>query len=73
MKAIVERFEGEVAVLEIDGERFENVALDTLPEGTCEGDMLIGRPGEWRRDPEGTAERLKRNADLMGRLFRKRE
>lgn len=73
MKAIVERFEGKVAVLEIDGERFEDVAIDTLPEGVREGDMLVGRPGEWRVDPEGTAERLRRNADLMGRLFKKRD
>ena len=70
MQAIVDRVEGEVAVLEIDGVRFMDVPLAEMPEGCAKGDVFEGEPGSWHRDDDAKAERLKANADLMAKLFR---
>ncbi len=69
MQAIVDRLEGDIAVLEIDGTRFEDVPLSRLPEGTRQGSVLAGEPGSWRLDPDAERERLQVNADLMKKLF----
>lgn len=70
MEAVVDRIEGDVAVLEIDGERFEDAPLVTLPAGTRQGDVLTGGPGAWKRDDARRAERQKSIDDLRKRLFR---
>lgn len=69
MQAIVDRLEGEIAVLEIEGSRFEDVPLSQLPEGTRQGSVLFGEPGSWRLDAKAEQDRLRVNADLMKRLF----
>ncbi|MGI6590122.1 MAG: DUF3006 domain-containing protein [Eggerthellaceae bacterium] len=70
MQAIVDRIEGDIAVLEIDGTRFEDVPLAQLPQGTRQGSVLAGNPGNWRLDPQAQQDRLQTNADLMKKLFR---
>lgn len=71
MQAIVDRIEdGGIAVLELDGSRFLDVHLSEMPEGTHQGDVFVGEPGHWVRDDEAKADRLKKNADLMAKLFR---
>ena len=47
MRAIVDRLEGDVAVLEVDGDRYVDVPLAELPQNVCEGDVLDGEPGSW--------------------------
>ena len=71
MQAIVDRIEGDIAVLEIDGTGFMDVPLCEMPRGCKEGDVFSGVPGSWRRDDAAKQERLKINADLMSRLFKR--
>lgn len=72
MQAIVDRIEdGNIAVLELDGNTFMDVPLSEMPEGTRQGDVFEGEPGSWVRDDAAKAERLKKNAELMARLFRR--
>ncbi|WP_041274631.1 DUF3006 domain-containing protein [Desulforamulus reducens] len=40
MKAVVDRFEGAWAVLEVQGKMMWNVPRDFLPSGTSEGTMV---------------------------------
>ncbi|HIV86069.1 MAG TPA: DUF3006 domain-containing protein [Candidatus Monoglobus merdigallinarum] len=41
MKVIIDRFEGEFAVVELnDGRHFENLPLALVPSGAKEGDVL---------------------------------
>lgn len=72
MQAIVDRIEdGDIAVLELDEAEFMDVPLAELPEGTRQGDVFEGEPGHWVRDDAAKAERLKKNAELMARLFKR--
>lgn len=71
MQAIVDRIEGDVAVLEIDGTRFMDVPLSEMPSGCRQGDVFRGKPGAWERDDIARTARLKTNADLMKKLFKK--
>lgn len=72
MQAIVDRIEdGDIAVLELDGAEFLDVPLSEMPEGTRQGDVFEGEPGSWTRDDAAKAERLKKNAELMARLFKR--
>lgn len=73
MQAIVDRIEdGGIAVLEIDGGKsFMDVPLAEMPEGTKQGDVFEGEPGHWVRDDATKAERLKKNAELMAKLFKR--
>ncbi|MDO4854117.1 MAG: DUF3006 domain-containing protein [Coriobacteriia bacterium] len=70
MQAIVDRIEGDMAVLEIDGERFIDVPLNEMPEGCAQGDVFEGEPGCWRKDDDAKAERLRINSSLMAKLFK---
>ena len=69
MRAIVDRLEGDVAVLEVDGDRYVDVPLAELPQSIREGDVLDGEPGSWVPN-EDEKSRLARNADLMSKLFK---
>ncbi len=70
MQAIVDRIEGDVAVLELDGKEFIDVPLSQMPAPCAEGDVFSGEPGSWTRDDRAKADRLRVNNDLMARLFR---
>ena len=71
MRAVIDRFEGDVAVLELDdGESFADVDRSTLPEGAREGDALVGEKGAWLVDEDATRENLAANERLMNELFR---
>lgn len=72
MRAIVDRIEGDTAVLEIDGTRFMDVPLGEMPDGCAVDDVYDGEPGHWTRDDAAKDARLKTNADLMTRLFKHR-
>lgn len=72
MQAIVDRIEdGGIAVLEIDGRSFMDVPLSEMPEGTQQGDVFEGEPGHWVRDDAAKVERLRTNAELMAKLFKR--
>ena len=70
MQAIVDRIEGDMAVLEVDGTKFMDVPLAEMPEGCVQGDVYEGGSGAWVKDDAAKAERLKANANLMASLFK---
>lgn len=70
MQAIVDRIEGDVAVLELDGAGFLDVPLEDMPAGCAKGDVFEGKPGSWVKSDDAKAERLAANADLMAQLFK---
>lgn len=69
MQAIVDRIEGDMVVLELDGAGFLDVPLEDMPAGCAKGDVFEGRPGSWVRNDDVKTERLAANADLMAQLF----
>ena len=66
---VLDRYEGEWAILEDEDGRMLKVARDTLPQAS-EGEALEEADGQWRVDPERT-ERLRRQArERLARLKR---
>ena len=70
MRYIVDRIEGDVAVLERDDLELVDVPLTELPEGVRQHDCLEVEDGAWRIDRDRTAERKRRIEEKMRRLFR---
>ena len=54
MKGIIDRFEGDFAVIELDGEIMKNVRKDILPASIKEGSAIKFIDGEWQIDNERT-------------------
>ena len=63
MKVIIDRFEGDYAVVEIDKEKFVNLPKELVPNAK-EGDIVIIRV-----DHEETNKRKEHVKDLMNQLF----
>ena len=63
MKVIIDRLEGDYAVVEIDKGKFVNLPKELVPDAK-EGDVVIIRV-----DHEGTNKRKERVKDLMNQLF----
>ncbi len=53
MKAVIDRFEGEYVVLDIEG-RIENIKRSAVPKDAREGDVLLKKEGKWLINPEAT-------------------
>lgn len=70
MRYIVDRVEGDVAVLERDDLEIVDVPLSELPEGVRQHDCLEEDGGAWRIDRDRTAERKRRIEEKMRKLFR---
>lgn len=69
---VLDRYEGDWAVLENEDGRVLKVARDTLPQAS-EGEALEEADGRWRVDPERT-EQLRRQARArLERLKRKKQ
>ena len=69
---VLDRYEGDWAILEDEDGRVLKVARDTLPQAS-EGEALEEADGRWRVDPERT-ERLRRQARArLERLKRKKQ
>lgn len=65
MKVIIDRFEGEFAVVELENKSFVNMPRQLVPEGAGEGAvLLIGIKAE------ETQERQKRIEDLQNSLWK---
>ncbi len=67
---IIDRLEGDVAVLEAADAGFLDVPASELPEGAKRGDSLVREEGAWRVDAETTEERWKRLEELRRSLTR---
>ena len=63
MKVIIDRFEGDYAVVEIDKGKFVNLPKELVPDAK-EGDIVIIRV-----DHEETNKRKEHVKDLMNQLF----
>ena len=63
MKVIIDRFEGDYAVVEIDKEKFVKLPKELVPNAK-EGDVIIIRV-----DHEETNKRKEHVKDLMNQLF----
>jgi hypothetical protein len=67
-RGIIDRFEGDIAVIEVDGEA-RDYARSKLPRGAQAGDAVVIENGEIRLD-EAANEKRKRDIDrLMDELF----
>lgn len=65
---IIDRFEGETAVIETDGGMI-GIDVSELPENAREGDVLVLENGRYAVDPEATEQRRKKASDRLRRLF----
>ncbi len=68
MQAIIDRFEGDLAVLEVGG-KYKNVARCEIPEAAREGDVLVFAHQTWIIDKEATVKRKKANAILASETW----
>ena len=69
-KYIVDRFEGEFAVLEKETGGTVDVPLNSLPT-VCEGDVLVLENGVYTKDEGETLSRKKIIQEKMRKLFEK--
>lgn len=68
MYYIMDRIEGETAVLEGEDGSSRNMPLWELPQGIREGDILFEADNLWRKDEDATAARrtaLQKKADKL--------
>lgn len=67
MKIIIDRFEGDYAVVEHeDGNTFSNLPLSLVPEGACEGDVI-----QIEIDTNTTKERHRNINSMLNQIFNK--
>ena len=69
VQGIIDRFEGKVAVVEIDGGDMKDFPKSALPKGAKVGDMLIIDGDTITISKEGTEKLRKEIDDLMDELF----
>lgn len=69
MRYIIDRFEGDTAVLEDENKEFLNVQKSILPENSNESDCLVFEDGKYIIDEETTKELKEEISDLMDELF----
>lgn len=69
---IVDRMEGDWAVLEDENRQMSDLPLADLPAGIREGDLLEQGPQGWTLRPELRAQRLARNRALLEKRMRKK-
>lgn len=69
MEAILDRFEGQYAILEI-GDKIEKIARQLVPEQAREGDILVYHNNErWVIDTKATLERKEQITKLAEQLW----
>ncbi|MFJ7859852.1 DUF3006 domain-containing protein [Peribacillus sp. NPDC097206] len=69
VEGIIDRFEGKIAVVEIDGGDMRDIPKSSLPKGAKVGDMLIIDGDNITISKEGTEKLRKEIDDLMDELF----
>ena len=67
-RGIIDRFEGELAVIEINNSTID-VPKSKLPATAKEGDVLIIEDDNYTIDKDETAKRRREVQDLMDKLF----
>lgn len=66
---IIDRFEGEFAIVELPCDVHENILRSLLPKDAKEGDVLVIRDGVYTIDSEKTGKLRTENALLQDELF----
>lgn len=69
-KAVIERFEGDMAVLEEAGDSFVDVPRSDLAAGAKVGDVVVSSGGRYVVDAAETAARKDRATKLAKGLFK---
>ncbi|MFF2455871.1 DUF3006 domain-containing protein [Peribacillus simplex] len=69
IQGIIDRFEGKIAVVEIEGGDIKDFPKSALPKGAKVGDMLIINGNTITISKEGTKQLRKEIDDLMDELF----
>ncbi|MFE4145295.1 DUF3006 domain-containing protein [Peribacillus sp. YIM B13472] len=69
VQGIIDRFEGKIAVVEIEGGDMKDFPKISLPKGAKVGDMLIIDGNTITISKEGTKQLRKEIDDLMDELF----
>ncbi|CAH0159798.1 DUF3006 domain-containing protein [Peribacillus simplex] len=69
VQRIIDRFEGKIAVVEIEGGDMKDFPKSSLPKGAKVGDMLIIDGNTITISKEGTKQLRKEIDDLMDELF----
>lgn len=70
MKCILDRFEGDLAVLETQERKIIMIQRSVLPEGVCEGDVIYEENGVYRVDSEETKRRKAEINELLKGLWK---
>lgn len=68
MRAVIDRFEGELAVMEFE-DGYKNIPRKMLPPEAREGDVLVLQDDYWIIDPEVTHERKEKIEKLAEELW----
>ncbi|MEC2053913.1 DUF3006 domain-containing protein [Peribacillus psychrosaccharolyticus] len=68
MKGIVDRFEGEYAVIEVDG-KTRDVKRNLFADSVRVSDVVILKNGKWERDSDETLKRKKEVKKLMDSVW----
>jgi hydrogenase maturation factor len=68
-RGVIDRFEEEVAIIEINGGMTREVSIASLPDDAKIGDAIIIEDGEIRLDSSETDKRKKEIQHLMDELF----
>lgn len=68
MKGIVDRFEDNIVVIEING-KTQDILRSFVAEDVQEGDVVEFQDGIWIRNPLATEKRSKKIKDLMDSLW----
>lgn len=68
MKGIIDRFEGEYAVIEVDGET-RDVKRNLIADSVRVSDIVILKNGKWERDSDETLKRKKEVKKLMDSVW----
>lgn len=69
MKGVIDRIEGEIAVVELEGRIMKNIYLSVLPEGVKEGDIIIFINNKWHYDEKESNNRRLELQRKMDRMF----
>lgn len=69
MEFIIDRFEGEIAVLEDENSNFTEIKKSLLPDNAKEGDCVVLKDGKYTINKETTANLKEEIDDLMDDLF----
>ncbi|MGI5902216.1 MAG: DUF3006 domain-containing protein [Desulfitobacteriia bacterium] len=69
MRGIVDRFEGDYAVIELENMKMRAIKKESLPQGAKEGSAIVFTDGKWQLDEKRTISLEKEIQDLANELF----